>query len=328
MKTKHIKIFKCPYCFGELMRTVLSDDSKDILNGELSCKTCDKKYPINRGIPRFVGTEHYSSSFGFEWNKHSFTQYDSCSEHNLSKKRLDKEVKWPEKMREELILEAGYGSGRFTEHLLKTGATIFSVDVSVAVDENFKNHKEKDNFCVAQADIISLPFKQESFDKVLCIGVLQHTPNPFLSFKALVSALKRGGEMVAHIYDKPPFYKRIFNTRHWMRPITKRLPPAFLHKIVTTHVNIVWPFAKLIHKLPFGVKINHKLLIAEYLSYKNLTQKEQKEWAVLDTFDWLSPTYEFSQTVETVKKWCKELPLKDVEIKYGYGGIEIRAVRV
>ena len=50
-------------------------------------------------------------------------------------------------MRGELILEAGCGSGRFTEHLLETDATVISIDASIAVDENFKHHQEKENSC-------------------------------------------------------------------------------------------------------------------------------------------------------------------------------------
>lgn len=329
MKIKYLNFLKCVDCGGNLiLKNRFNQDNKEILNGTVVCEVCDKEFLIINGIPRFVSKQHYSSSFGFEWNKHSFTQYDSHSGQNISKKRLDKETNWSEGMKEELILEAGCGSGRFTEHLLKTSATVFSVDASIAVDENFKHHRAKENSFIAQADITSLPFKKGSFDKVLCIGVLQHTKNPFETFKFLVFMLKSGGCIVADVYDKQPLYKRIFNTRYWIRPVTKRLPNTILYKFVKIYINLMWPFVKLIHKLPYGVKINHKLLIAEHLSYKKLDSKMHKEWAILDTFDRLSPMYEFPQTIKMIKKWCKKLPLKDVEVQYGYGGIEIKATRI
>ena len=41
---------------------------------------------------------------------------------------------------------------------------------------------------------------------------------------------------------------------------------------------------------------------------KNLSLKELREWAILDTFDMLSPQYDQPQKIETVKNWF---------IKYG-----------
>lgn len=328
MKTGYIKILRCPACKGKLANIEQNKQYDiDCIEVELQCEACDAKYPIISGIARFIKPEHYSGSFGFQWKQYSKTQYDSYSGADISKKRLFRETKWPEDMRGEIILEAGCGSGRFTENLITTGAMVVSIDASQAVDENFKNNN-KDNLLIAQADICNLPFVEKSFDRVLCIGVLQHTPDPFLSFKALVSMVKAGGQIVVDIYDKSPFYKRIFNTRHWVRPITKRMPPSVLYKLVKAYISFMWPLAKLIHKLPFGVKINHKLLIADHISYKKLTPDMQKEWTILDTFDWLSAWYEFPQTKETVEKWCGNLPLKNIEIKYGYGGIELHAIRV
>ncbi|MEK7505345.1 MAG: methyltransferase domain-containing protein [Patescibacteria group bacterium] len=328
MKTGFLDLLKCPSCLGALKLESSKSVGLEILEGHLLCNICNKRYPITRGIPRFVGAEHYSKTFGFEWQKHSETQYDSISGQNASEKRLFRETKWPRVMKGEWILEAGCGGGRFTEHLLKTGATVVSLDASIAVDENFKHHGEKDNSLIIQADITKLSFEEGTFDRALCIGVLQHTPDPFKSLAALVTSLKPGGSMVADIYDKPPIYRRMFNTRYWIRPLTKRLPPAMLYKLVSWYISLMWPLAKFIHNLPFGVKINHKLLIAEHFSYKNLSGEMQKEWAVLDTFDWLSPWYELPQTKETVMGWCQNLPLKDVDITYGYGGIEMRATRI
>src|SRR3712207_7501697 len=42
------------------------------------------------------------------------------------------------------------------------------------------------NVLVAQADLATPPFREQSFDKVLSLGVLQHTPDPRASFHRLV----------------------------------------------------------------------------------------------------------------------------------------------
>ena len=38
--------------------------------------TSGRRYPIVRGIPRFVGAEYYTSSFGYEWNRWPRVQFE------------------------------------------------------------------------------------------------------------------------------------------------------------------------------------------------------------------------------------------------------------
>ena len=47
-----------------------------------------------------------------------------------------------------------------------------------------KNHN------LVQASMYKLPFKKASFDKVFCLGVLQHTPDPKKSFFCLTEMAK------------------------------------------------------------------------------------------------------------------------------------------
>jgi len=41
-----------------------------------------------------------------------------------------------------------------------------------------------------------MPFPNNSFDKVFCFGVLQHTPDFDASIKVLIEKAKPGGEIV------------------------------------------------------------------------------------------------------------------------------------
>ena len=52
-----------------------------------------------------------------------------------------------------------------------------------------------------------------------------------------------------------------------------------------------------------------------------------KQWAILDTFDMLSPAYDSPQKIETVKEWFKNSELENIDIHYGYNGIEARATK-
>src|SRR5439155_25559775 len=142
--------------------------------GTLRCTACRQEYPILRFIPRFVPLENYASSFGFEWIKHARTQYDSASGASVSETRFFNETKWPRQMPGEAILEVGSGSGRFTEQAASTGAMVVSLDYSYAVEANYASNGARDNVLIVQGNLYQMPFRKSFFDRLLCIGVLQH----------------------------------------------------------------------------------------------------------------------------------------------------------
>ena len=52
-----------------------------------------------------------------------------------------------------------------------------------------------------------------------------------------------------------------------------------------------------------------------------------KEYAILDTFDMLSPAYDTPQYLRTVKEWFKNTNMSNIDVHYGYNGIEGRATK-
>lgn len=320
MKQEHIKYLVCPSCTGDLIVTEIKKQKKDsIEEGLLQCLNCKATYNIIRHIPRFVSMENYASGFGFEWNKHAKTQHDSYTGTAISETRFFEETKWPRELRRQTILEVGSGSGRFTEQAASTGAMVVSMDYSSAVDANYSSNGQKDNVLIVQADIYSMPFKTNFFNKLFCIGVLQHTPNPEDAFLNLPKYLKPGGSLVVDVYS----YKRyLLVTRYFARLITKRLPHETLYKLVEKYVNLMWPLVKQINKLPKGRYINRFVLISDYIGVYPLSEEILKEWAILDTFDVLSPVYDKPQFLRTVKKWFEKAGLENINVHYGYNGIE------
>ena len=51
MKRDLMEILACPVCKGELRLNVVTEDSREIIEGSLYCKTCDDDYPIKDSIP-------------------------------------------------------------------------------------------------------------------------------------------------------------------------------------------------------------------------------------------------------------------------------------
>ncbi len=327
MKETHIKFLFCPQCKSSLTLHDAKEQNNSIESGSLTCSICKSQYPVVRHIPRFVPLQNYANSFGFQWIKHARTQYDSYSGSNVSEKRFFEETKWPRDLRQQLILEAGSGSGRFTEQAASTGAMVLSIDYSQAVEANYDSNGDKDNVLIVQADIYNMPFRENYFDKLFCFGVLQHTPDVKKAFMTLPPYLKTGGRLVIDVYKKQCLLKQLLRTKYYARIFTRRITPEKLYNFTNKYINLMWPLARLINKLPLGRNINQSLLIADYRGLYDLDEDTLKEWAILDTFDMLSPTYDNPQTIETVKQWFDDALLTDVDVCYGYNGIEARATK-
>ncbi|HVL68419.1 MAG TPA: class I SAM-dependent methyltransferase [Vicinamibacterales bacterium] len=294
--------------------------------GHLRCDHCSREYPVVGGVPRFVPMENYASGFGLEWTRHARTQYDSYSGIDVSESRFFDQTHWPRRMPGELILEAGSGSGRFTEQAARTGATVVSFDYSYAVDANYASNGAKENVLIVQADVFAMPFRRGSFDRVFCFGMLQHTPDPRRAFLALPPMLKPGGEVVADIY-KATFFRALLHTKYYVRPLTRRLPPERLYAWVRRYVDLMWPVCAVVRKVPrIGYAINWRLLVADY-SFLGLEGQMLKEWAYLDTFDMLAPRYDRPATIAQFRGWFAEAGLDPIDAEYTPHGITGRGRR-
>ncbi|MDC0358393.1 methyltransferase domain-containing protein [Oligoflexia bacterium] len=290
---------------------------EELVAGKLICVACAASYIIQDHIPRFVDQKNYSESFGLQWNIFEKIQLDSYTGLPISRTRLQEITNWPEELQGSKILEAGSGAGRFTEVLLAMGASVFSFDYSSAVNANWLNNGKRENLNLFQGDIYNIPLPKASFDKVLCLGVLQHTPNPRKALLNLATYVRPGGQLVIDIYPKT--WRGLLSWKYLLRPITKRLNARLLLKIIEHTVPILLPIAILLRKL-FGGLGARLLPIVQY-SHMGLPYKLNKQWAVLDTFDMYSPAYDHPASIATVKAWLKDAGLQNIEVKYGPNGI-------
>ena len=290
-----------------------ADTNGRIKTGFLRCAGCAAQYPISRYVPRFVPDEGYVEGFGLQWNIHRRTQYDLTSGITMSRRRFFEETGWPARLESEVIIEAGSGSGRFTEVALGTGAVVLSLDFSNAVDANYASNGDNERLLLVQGDLFQMPFPKGLADRLFCFGVLQHTPNPRLGFEGLADYVRPGGTVVADIYAKT-FVRYALATKYWVRPLTRRMPPALLYRLTTRYVDFMWPLARKIRQIPrLGRSLNWRLLIGDY---SDVTADDDvlRDWARLDTFDMLSPRYDKPASFKTVKQWCSDVGLVSPEV--------------
>jgi len=264
-------------------------------------------FPIIKGVARISELENYTENFGMQWNKFDKTQLDrEIDGMNLSKDRFFAETHWDqEDLSGKCILEVGSGAGRFSKVVLEnTKAVLYSVDYSDAVTANFKNNNQiaPDRFHLFQASVYEMPFPDNSFDKVFCFGVLQHTPDFDASVKALIDKAKPGGEIVVDFYPIKGWWTKI-NAKYILRPITKKMSHDKLLSMIEKNIDWLIELHLLLHKIGLGLMSRFLPLCNVKDSFPStLTKSEIREWAILDTFDQYSPEHDHPQRIADVVK--------------------------
>lgn len=322
---------RCPACDAVDAWRVTTDAhaGDEVITGTLGCTRCDARAPIEGGIPRFVPRENYARSFGVQWHRHARAQLDAHTGGELSAARLAEATRWPTDLRGQRILEAGSGAGRFTGLLAATGAEVISFDYSTAVEVNRANHGVRPGLHVLQADLYAPPVRRAWFHKILCLGVLQHCPDPRGAFLRLCEHLAPGGEIVVDVYALRP--RSLVHPKYLLRPLTTRLPPERLHAVVTSVVRALLPVKRwLSERPPLGPYLAYVIPVAyqrAWQAHLDALAPHLEELSILDTFDWYAPAHDHPQTLGQVRRWLADAGLQRAEASYGSNGIIARGVR-
>lgn len=288
-------------------------------------------FPIINGIPRFVALNNYASSFGLQWNVFQKTQLDSYTGVSISRDRLTRLIGGSlDILKGKDVLEAGCGAGRFTEIMLEAGARVFAVDISIAVDANYDNCGKFENYFVTQGDILKIPARPEQFDIVVCIGVIQHTPNSEDTMRALCSYVKPGGLLVIDHYT---YGYAITLSRSLIRSFLIKRTSNFSMKFCKMMVSCLWPIHRLLwryRKLRSVSRIRSQFLryspVVDYHdAYPQLTPQLLYAWALLDTHDTLTDFYKHLRSAEEIKLHLHQCGMTEIEAIYAGNGVEARA---
>ncbi len=282
-----------------------------------------ERVPLVRGIPRFVPSDNYADAFGLQWNQHSETQLDSHTGARLSEERLVRCAGMPlEQFAGLRVLEAGCGAGRFTQLLVGAGALVHAIDLSRAVDANRRNVGERANYTVAQADIRALPFPPASFDVVLCLGVLQHTPSPEESIAALWRMVAPGGQLVVDHYTWT--LSRLTKLAPLYRVILKRLSPARAQRVTEALVDVFFPLHWAVRSVrPLQMLLSRVSPCIVYCHiYPGLTREQHEDWCRLDTYDALTDRYQRMRSPGQILRTLAALGATQIQAARRGNGVE------
>ena len=266
-------------------------------------------FPIVENVPRITSHENYTQSFGFQWNKFSKSQIDRESDSfEISKSRFFAETGWDkENLNGKAVLEIGCGPGRFSNVVLKhTNATLYSIDYSDAVTANWRNNYKvsPDRFFLFQASVYETPFPDNSFDKVFCFGVLQHTPDFEASVKAMIAKAKPGAEIIVDFYPINGWWTKL-NAKYILRPFTKRMSHDKLLSMIENNIDWLLKASLGLRRVGLGV-LARFLPICELDGMIANSDEELRDLLVLDTFDQYSPQHDHPQRIKDVAEMFRK----------------------
>jgi SAM-dependent methyltransferase len=283
----------CPQCKQELSVRTIQEAGQEIIQGELTCSN-GHAYPVLNSIPRFVGSESYTESFGFQWNKFARVQIDCFNDTTESRDTfLEKTGFDLDRLKQKLVLDAGTGAGRFADVVSRAGGEVIGVDLSSAVDAAYNNIGERPNVHFIQADLFDLPLKENIFDAIFSIGVLHHTPSTQDAFHKLVPLLKQEGEIAIWVYARYSELKKITDS---FRRVTTRLPRVLVFYASTIAVPLYYL----------------KPLRTVFQGVFRLCMHPNWKWRWLDTFDYFAPKYQWKHTYPELFSWFQQEGLADV----------------
>jgi len=241
--------------------------------------------------------------YGNLFSGYSKEQFDNSVELFLRRhKRWNFDINW---FNGKECLDAGCGGGRYLVALSKLNAKkVVGVDISsgaVSVANSRLRERKHYQAQAIEGSVLELPFPDNSFDYVVCSGVIHHTPDPIKGFNELVRVLRPKGKLFLSVYGKGGL-RWLFGTDIYRYTVCKLIPFHVLENI--------WKF--------FGVSANKRYAQLDnmYVPYCfRYKEREIREWLQNTGFN----------NIQRVKfeRYDYEKPLS--RIVYGEGWIQMYA---
>jgi ubiquinone/menaquinone biosynthesis C-methylase UbiE len=108
-----------------------------------------------------------------------------------------------------VILDAGCGTGVFSIDILSSGSLVIGLDISLPMLRRAKEKFEGYPFYPVLGDISTLPFREDTFDRVVSITAIEFIQNAKKCVAELFRVTKRGGVVaVANLNSLSPWASR------------------------------------------------------------------------------------------------------------------------
>jgi len=120
---------------------------------------------------------------------------------------------------DQLLLDAGCGSGLFSQMAIATGAQVMGIDAASGLLEIARQRNPRNNFL--EEDLEAMPFASDSFHVVAGFNSFQYAGNFTNALIEAKRVLKPTGNLVIGIWDQPQFSE----STNILKAIGELLPP-------------------------------------------------------------------------------------------------------
>ena len=275
-------------------------DGGEVKTGVLRARS-GRMYPIRAGVPRFVTSDNYVTTFSRQRQhvRAHFDTYQREFDYNDATELFARSTGFDISSLDGLTLDAGCGYGRFLRVLARAGGEVVGVDLSSDTVELAYDFVGRDNNVhIVQADLGLLPFPMRHFRRAFSIGVLHHTPDTRLSFLKLLPYIEQGGDVAIWVYA--PEKKVASNA--W-RKLSTRLPLSLVYGwCIVNELLFVLP-----RSLPRGGGRFYSVVPGGSLG----TPFWQR---VMGDFDDLTPRYAHTHSAAEVVEWFRHAGLIDIKM--------------
>ncbi len=229
MKRNTLDLLRCPSCHGKLELRVQTSNGS-IENGTLLCRTCQRSYPIQRGIPHFIQEAELTGlnkplARMYDWFSWIYTAFSKIGFLFLgtTDSRARQEVLGRLEANGGKVLEVSIGPGVNLPYLFGSPSLneVYGLDISIGQLNRCRAliHRKGWPVDLFLGNGEELPFADDSFDSVFHIGGINFFSNKQKAIDEMIRVAKPGTRIIicdeneagAQWYERfLPGFKRAF----------------------------------------------------------------------------------------------------------------------
>lgn len=221
------------------------------------------------------------------------------------------------------VLEAGAGTGRYTQHLLQTGAYLTICEPTDAIEINRELADESTWYNAIQTDIEHVPFDNENFDTVICLGHIPNLQNPDSGIINLYQLVKPGGKL---FFDCAAIsWMHLIKTTLLFRWLLKVMSAPIKEKCIYIVVNLLFPIhwsLRNINVLQFFLNRLSPCFFY-YREFPDIPKHIHFDITMLDTLDFCVQPYFHFTTRNHLLSLLQQTGAENITIRKGGIGWEV-----
>jgi SAM-dependent methyltransferase len=302
------------------------------------------EFGIFEGVPDLVPGGHQQArtaeTFGAKWE--IYRDEDQQASNTFQFRWYDERYGWGDESGlarflsdKGKILDAGCGLGRDVDRYARlSNAEVIGFDISTAPSRALRVYGG-DRRTFLFGDILSPPFRPQTFDFVAADQVIHHTPDTPRAFAILAELVAPGGQIAVYVYRKKAPLRELADTQ--LREITTGMDLDEALRLAEQLTELGRELSHLNARITLerGVPLlgiapgEHDVQRLIYWHFLKCFWNDELGHAqsVLTNLDWYHPPYASRHSPEEVQEWCQLAGLEVVHLDVAESGISVRAQR-